>query len=76
MLLSAAASAMESASSPRSMRAKPSVMSKSMDMFSGSTVRRPSRAACMSLAVDFTISDSVALAMPSSAGTLHMTGTR
>ena len=76
MLPSAAASGISSASLPRSMRASPPAMSRSMEMFSGSTVRSPRRAACMSLAVDLTIIESVALAMPSSAGTLHCTGTR
>ena len=58
------------------MRASPPEMSRSIFVFSGSTVRRPSRAACMSLPTLCTISFSVALAMPSSMGTLHITGTR
>ena len=73
---SAAASAIDKTSLPRSTRASPPAMSRSMDVFSGSTVRSPSRAACMSLSGDCTIIDSVALAMPSSIGTEHITGTR
>ena len=76
MLLSAAASAMSSTSLLRSMRARPFEMSRSIFVFSGSTVRSPSRAACMSLPTLCTIMFSVALAMPSSMGTEHITGTR
>ena len=76
MLASAAASAMFSTSALRSMRASPPEMSRSILVFSGSTVRSPSRAACMSLPTLWTIKFSVALAMPSSMGTEHITGTR
>ena len=47
-----------------------------MDIFSGNTVRKPNLAACMSLSAPLTIMDSVAFAMPSSMGTLHITGTK
>ena len=76
MLLSAAASAMSSTSLLRSMRARPFEMYRSIRVFSGSTVRSPSRAACISLPTLCTIMFSVALAMPSSMGTEHITGTR
>ena len=66
MLLSAAASAMFSTSLLRSMRARPSEMSRSMVVPSGSTVLRPIRAACMSFSGDWIIRFSVALATPSS----------
>ena len=76
MLLSAAASAISSTSRLRSMRARPFEISRSIFVFSGNTVRRPSRAACMSFPTLCTIMFSVALAMPSSMGTEHITGTR
>ena len=77
MFASAAASERFSApSSLRSMRALPSAMSRSIVVPSGSTVRSPSRAACMSFSALLTIMPSVAFAMPSSIGTVHITGTR
>ena len=76
MFASAAASERFSTSSLRSMRALPSAMSRSIVVPSGSTVRSPSRAACMSFSALLTIMPSVAFAMPSSIGTVHITGTR
>ena len=76
MLVSAAASGRFRTSLLRSMRARPLAISRSMVVFSGSTVRSPSRAACMSLPALCTIMPSVALAMPSCMGTEHITGTR
>ena len=74
---SAAASGRLSTSWDKSMRATPSLItSRSMDTFSGNTVRKPSRAASISLYGLCTIRESVALAMPSVSGIERITGTR
>ena len=76
MLLSAAASGSLEMGPVRLTRAAPPDMSRSMSVPSGMTVRRPSRAASMSLCGEETIMASVARAMPSWSGISRMTGTR
>ena len=76
MLASAWASGREETSPVRLMRALPLEMSRSSSVPSGMTVRRPRRAASMSLRGEDTMSASVALATPVCSAMVFSTGTR